>query len=204
MLPDLFQPTLFDPPEPAGSRRVALDASSWIELLPGWLERPAELFARLRGAAPWEQRERMMYDREVTEPRLTAEFAELGAAPPELRSAAERLSTQYGVRYDGLWLNFYRDGRDSTAWHGDRISLRRECTVPVLTLGATRRFLIKPSDGGSSLALWPASGDLVVMGGRCQRDYVHSVPKSTSAVGPRISVNFQSSEQAGPRPPLRA
>ena len=134
MLSDLFQPTLFDPPEPAGSRRVALDASSWIELLPGWLERPAELFARLRDAAPWEQRERMMYDREVTEPRLTAEFAELGAAPPELRSAAERLSTQYGVRYDGLWLNFYRDHR------GNLIAILSHCkdSIPIKRLSRHR------------------------------------------------------------------
>ena len=89
------------------------------------------------------------------------------------------------------------DGQDSTAWHGDRISCRREsCTVPVLTLGATRRFLIKPRTSGASLALRPAAGDLIVMGGRCQHDWVHAVPKAADVLGARISINFQSSEQS--------
>jgi alkylated DNA repair dioxygenase AlkB len=181
---------------------VTLDPASWLELVPGWLAEPAALFDHLLDALPWAQRERRMYERMVTEPRLTAEIRDLAQAPDALRAAADRLTTQYGVRYDSLWLNLYRDGNDSTAWHGDRISCRRdECTVPVLTLGATRRFLIKPRAGGASRALWPESGDLVVMGGRCQRDWVHSVPKAPGLPDARISVNFQSSEQA--RPPAR-
>jgi alkylated DNA repair dioxygenase AlkB len=196
------QPNLFAQPDEAAPRRVALDAASWLELVPAWLEEPAALFARLRDAAPWRQRERRMYERMVIEPRLTAELHDLSQAPAELRAAADRLYTQYGVIYDSLWLNLYRDGRDSTAWHGDRISCRRDvCTVPVLTLGATRRFLIKPRAGGTSRAFWPESGDLLVMGGRCQRDWVHALPKAPGIAGARISVNFQSSEQA--RPPSR-
>jgi alkylated DNA repair dioxygenase AlkB len=202
MLNDARQPSLFAAPAGPARRRVALDSTSWIELVPGWLAEPEALFACLLDAVAWAQRERRMYERMVTEPRLTAELRDLGQAPETLRAAADRLSTQYGVRYDSLWLNLYRDGNDSTAWHGDRISCRREeCTVPVLTLGATRRFLIKPRAGGASRALWPESGDLVVMGGRCQRDWVHALPKAPETPGARISVNFQSSEQA--RPPAR-
>ena len=138
-----------------------------------------------------------MFENMVVEPRLTAEIRDLSRAPHEcLRECAERLSSHYGVRYDSLWLNLYRDGRDSTAWHGDRISCRRaECIVPELTLGASRRFLIKPRAGGASHSFRPAAGDLLVMGGRCQRDWVHSVPKAADVAGARISVNFQSSEQ---------
>jgi alkylated DNA repair dioxygenase AlkB len=99
--------------------------------------------------------------------------------------------------YDSLWLNFYRNGQDSTGWHRDRFSCRRpECIVPVLTLGAQRRFLIKPRAGGASIAFKPGSGDLVVMGGRSQEDWVHSVPKDPGITEPRISINFQSSVQA--------
>ncbi|HTO08364.1 MAG TPA: alpha-ketoglutarate-dependent dioxygenase AlkB [Myxococcota bacterium] len=199
MLDEARQPSLFGTLDAPASPRVALDATSWLELLPGWLAEPAALFECLRTSARWEQRDRRMYERTVTEPRLTAELRDLRQAPAALRAAAERLSTQYGVRYDQLWLNFYRHGHDSTAWHGDRISVRREeCIVPVLTLGATRRFLIKPRTGGASRAFWPESGDLVVMGGRCQSDWVHSVPKAPQVRGARISVNFQSSEQARP------
>jgi alkylated DNA repair dioxygenase AlkB len=179
-------------------RRVQLDARSWIELIPGWLVGADALFACLLDTLPWEQRTRPMFERVVLEPRLTAEIRSLADAPhPALRHAADALSTRYGVRYDHLWVNLYRDGRDSTAWHRDRFSCRREqCIVPVLTLGATRRFSIKPRAGGASHGFRPAAGDLIVMGGWCQRDWVHAVPKAVDVLGARISINFQSSEQA--------
>jgi alkylated DNA repair dioxygenase AlkB len=194
-----MQPALFSSDSPP--RRIALDERSWVEHVPGWLAGAEALFAHLLECAPWRQRERRMFERWLLEPRLTAEIRDLSSARhPSLRDAADALSSRYGVRYDSLWLNLYRDGRDSTAWHGDRISCRREeCVVPVLTLGATRRFLLKPRRGGSSLALRPAAGDLIVMGGRCQRDWVHAVPKTPDPVDARISINFQSSEQARPR-----
>lgn len=88
-------------------------------------------------------------------------------------------------------MNLYRTHRDSTGWHGDLIGKVQDVsTVPVLSLGATRRFLIKPAAGGRSVSLTLASGDLVVMGGRAQRDWRHCVPKQTTPAGPRISVNF--------------
>jgi len=139
-----------------------------------------------------------MVNRMVTEPRLTAEYTNLAEAPdPMLRTAAAALSEHYGVPYDGLWINFYRDHRDSTGWHGDWPTCKREvCTVPVLSLGARRRFLLKPRQGGRSIALTPAGGDLIVMGGRCQRDWRHCVPKQTAPACARISVNFSSRLQA--------
>lgn len=201
----MWQPGLFDVQLDAPDlsavrpdRRRWLDASSWIDVIPEWLDDPDALFAALLDEAPWEQRERWMYDRMVTEPRLTAELRSLAdASHPALVDAAAALSETYGVRYDHFWLNLYRDGRDSTAWHRDRISCRRpECIVPVLSLGATRRFLLRRKEGGRSVAVEVASGTLVVMGGRTQDDWVHAVPKEAGAIGRRISVNFQSSEQA--------
>jgi len=187
-------------PTTARGRRIELDAASWVECYPGWLAGSDDLFACLLEALPWEQRERPMFEKVVLEPRLTAQIDDLAEVPHRgLRDCAEALSEQYGVRYDHLWLNLYRDGRDSTAWHGDRISCRRQvCIVPVLSLGATRRFLLKPRSGGASVGFRPAAGDLIVMGGRCQKQWVHAVPKAVDVVGARISVNFQSREQAQP------
>jgi alkylated DNA repair dioxygenase AlkB len=187
----------------AGARRVALDATSWVEVVPGWLSGANALFDRLAETVPWKQHYRELFDQTFLEPRLTAEYRDLGLVPhPGLVAAAEALSVRYGVRYDGVWLNLYRDGRDSTGWHRDRFACRGpESVVPVLTLGATRRFQVRPHKGGASVTFRPAAGDLVVMGGRGQRDWVHGVPKTPGPVGARISVNFQSSEQAqaGPR-----
>jgi alkylated DNA repair dioxygenase AlkB len=185
-------------PSFATARRIALDAHSWIELVPDWVHSAAILFERLAKAVPWEQHHRRLFDQLFLEPRLTAQYRDFCDVPHEaLIEAAAALSRRYSVRYDNLWLNFYRDGRDSTGWHRDHFSCRLpECVVPVLTLGATRRFLIKPRGGGRSIVFTPRSGDLIVMGGRCQQDWLHGVPKAPELSEPRISVNFQSSVQA--------
>ena len=182
----------------ATAKRIAIDAQSWVEVVPGWLSGARILFERLAKAVPFRQHDRRLFDMTVVEPRLTAEYRHLRNVPEKtLSDAARALSQHYGVAYDSLWLNFYRDGQDSTGWHRDRFSCRRpDCIVPVLTLGATRRFLIKPRAGGTSIAFKPGSGDLIVMGGRSQEDWVHSVPKDPGIAEPRMSINFQSSEQA--------
>jgi alkylated DNA repair dioxygenase AlkB len=173
------------------ARRIELDAHSWIEHVPGWLDADRELFEELTRTADWEQRERWMYNRRLAEPRLTAEYQDVSQAPQQLRAVTATLSARCGVDYRFIWLNQYRDHRDSTSWHGDPIGKRQETsTVPVLSLGATRRFLIKPAQGGKSLSFTVASGDLIVMGGRAQRDWRHSVPKQQTPAGPRISINF--------------
>lgn len=181
----------------ATAKRVALDAHSWVEIVPGWISGADTVFDRLRTAVPWKQHHRRLFERLFLEPRLTAEYRNLRDAPAQIVDMAAALSSRYGVAYDSIWLNLYRSGHDSTGWHRDRFSCRRPvCVVPVLTLGATRRFLLKPRQGGSSIAFAPRSGDLIVMGGRCQEDWVHGVPKSPATPGPRISINFQSSAQA--------
>jgi alkylated DNA repair dioxygenase AlkB len=182
----------------ATARRIALDAHSWIELVPDWVDGAGVLFESLARAVLWQQHYRHLFDQRFLEPRLTAQYRDLCEAPHEaLMDAAVALSRRYSVSYDSLWLNFYRDGRDSTGWHRDHFSCRLpECVVPVLTLGAARRFLIKPRSGGRSIAFTPRSGDLIAMGGRCQQDWLHGLPKAPQIREPRISVNFQSSAQA--------
>jgi alkylated DNA repair dioxygenase AlkB len=179
-------------------QRTALDETSWVDVGSDWLSGSDVLFDQLARGVPWEQHYRTMYGKQFIEPRLTAEYRDLRHAPhPPLVAAAVALSSQYGVEDDSIWLNFYRDGGDSTGWHRDYESCKRpECIVPVLTLGTARRFLIKPRHGGQFVGFTPRSGDLVVMGGRCQEDWVHGVPKVRGSSGARISVNFQSSAQA--------
>jgi alkylated DNA repair dioxygenase AlkB len=180
------------------AKRMALDVHSWVELVPNWMTGARSLHEHLATTVSWSQRDRRLFDQTFQEPRETAEYRNLDDVPESrLLQAAGALSQHYGVVYDSLWLNLYRNGQDSTGWHRDRFSCRRpDCIVPVLTLGATRRFLIKPRTGGASIALKPRSGDLIVMGGRSQEDWLHSVPKEPGIAEPRISINFQSSAQA--------
>jgi alkylated DNA repair dioxygenase AlkB len=199
------QQDLFDSPHDlaidrsfSACQRTALDADSWVEVVPGWVSGSIEVFRCLAERVPWKQHYRQLFEQRFLEPRLTAEYREIRDLPhPALARMIDALSARYGVVYDSLWMNFYRDGRDSTGWHRDRFSCRRPlCIVPVVSFGATRRFLLKPRAGGSSIGFTPRGGDLIVMGGRCQEDWVHAVPKSPGQLAARISINFQSSAQA--------
>ena len=175
-------------------QRIWLDSSSWVDHAPAWLSGSDELFAELVATVPWAQRSRRMYDRYVEEPRLTASWkagvdGDLG--PPVLESARQALSRRYGLVFDAVGLNLYRDGRDSVAWHRDRIP--KEIPDPIvglLSLGEPRRFRLRPYGGGRSWSCLLGGGDLLVTGGRTQRDWEHSVPK-VAAAGPRISVAFR-------------
>ena len=188
----------------AAARRTSLTAGAWVDHLPGWLSGGPEgadgLFERLSSEVPWRAERRQMYDREVDVPRLLCFYGEDSPLPdPLLTEARTRLSGHYapalgeGFRTAGLCL--YRDGSDSVAYHGDRIGRGRsaDTMVAILSLGETRRLMLRPESGipGSTHAFALGHGDLVVMGGSCQRTWQHAIPKSSTPCGPRISVQFR-------------
>ena len=171
------------------ARRRFLGDGAWVDLVPGALSGAEALFDEILAAAPWAAHERPMYDRIVREPRLTTR--RWPDPPPLVADMAERLTHHYGCDLGVVSANLYRDGGDSVAWHGDRVGrVRAETVVAILSLGAPRRFLLRPKGGGSSVRYVPAAGDLLVMGGTCQRTWEHTVPKCASS-GPRISVMFR-------------
>jgi alkylated DNA repair dioxygenase AlkB len=198
--PDLaWQPSLLDGGTVgfdeafAGTRRRELDHGAWVDHQPGWCHGADELFARLLAETPWRGRTVHMYDRVVAEPRLTHRWV-LGEDPPppdDLCRMARVLSDRYGVRFSQVGVNLYRDGNDSVAWHGDRVARELpEAVVALVSLGTVRPFRLRPKGGGPSVLYRPGPGDLLVMGGSCQRTWQHAVPKSRGA-GPRISVQFR-------------
>jgi alkylated DNA repair dioxygenase AlkB len=179
-------------------RRTALDRGAWVDLCPGWLAGSGVVFSRLLETVPWRAEKRHMYDRVVDVPRLLCFCGEDAPLPdPVLIEVLRKLNEHYGAelgepfRTAGLCL--YRDGRDSVAWHGDTTgrSSREDTMVAILSLGAPRAFLLRPRGGGKSLRYEIGHGDLLVMGGSCQRTWEHAVPKTAQAVGPRISVQFR-------------
>jgi alkylated DNA repair dioxygenase AlkB len=174
-----------------------LDEHSSITQVPGLLTGHHQLLAELATLNVWEQRQRWMYNRLVDEPRLTGEYVELSIAPALLVELAAALGERLGVPYDRIWMNWYRDHNDGTGWHADRPAHKAPTAiVPVLSLGAPRRFLVRPAGGGSSVVFTPAGGDLIIMRGRCQRDWQHCVPKQKNAAGARMSLNFSSVTQS--------
>jgi alkylated DNA repair dioxygenase AlkB len=139
-----------------------------------------------------------MYDRVVDVPRLLCFYGEGEALPdPVLALARDTLGDHYrrelGEPFTTAGLCLYRDGRDSVAWHGDRFGRGRteDTMVAILSLGAPRTLALRPSKGGVARRHEVGHGDLLVMGGSCQRTWEHSVPKTSRPVGPRISVQFR-------------
>ncbi|MDO0917650.1 alpha-ketoglutarate-dependent dioxygenase AlkB [Streptomyces sp. DT2A-34] len=183
----------------AGIRRTQLALGAWIDVRPGWLSGAGALFEQLATEVPWRAERRTMYDHVVDVPRLLAFYGADDALPhPVLAQARDALSAHYadelGEPFTTAGLCYYRDGRDSVAWHGDRIGrgAREDTMVAILSLGAPRDLLLRPRRGGSGTVRRPLGhGDLIVMGGSCQRTWEHSIPKTTRAAGPRISVQFR-------------
>jgi alkylated DNA repair dioxygenase AlkB len=174
-------------------RRIELDASSWVDHLPRWLDGSDTVFADLLTVVPWYQRTVPMYDRMVKEPRLVWWWTEAdGPAPlPILDQLRRALRRHYDHPFDSVGCNYYRTGADSVAWHGDRMRLVQvDPLVAIVSVGAPRPFLLRPRGGGRSRSFLLGHGDLLVMGGAAQHDWEHSVPK-VAAAGPRISITYR-------------
>jgi alkylated DNA repair dioxygenase AlkB len=187
-------------PGPLGSslRRTILGDGAWIDVRPGWMTGAGELFDRLLRRVPWRAERRPMYDRVVDVPRLLSFYAEGQSLPdPALDAARQALSQHYqrelGEPFRTAGLCLYRDGRDSVAWHGDMIGrgATTDTMVAIVSLGTPRALLLRPRGGGQALRHELGHGDLIVMGGSCQRTWQHAVPKTAKATGPRISVQFR-------------
>jgi alkylated DNA repair dioxygenase AlkB len=199
-----LQGSLFDHAE-----RRDLGSGAWVEVRSGWLTEADGLFEELHDGIPWRAERRQMYERVLEVPRLVSfhNLVDEPAPHPRLKQMRRRLNDTYGAElgepFTTAGLCLYRDGNDSVAWHGDKIgrSSTEDTMIAIVSLGATRVFALRPKDGGKSpepegrrhrtLRLGHRHGDLVVMGGSCQRTWEHSIPKTTRPVGPRISIQFR-------------
>lgn len=202
----MLQGSLFDQTTEVGLRplgslsRTVLSRGAWIDVLPGWLTGAAALFDRLVSEVPWRAERRQMYDRVVDVPRLLSFYEEGEELPdPVLVSAQSALSSWYaeelGEPFRTAGLCYYRDGRDSVAWHGDTIGRgsTEDTMVAIVSIGEPRPLLLRPRRGGEVIRHSLGHGDLFVMGGSCQRTWEHAVPKTTGYSGPRISIQFRPS-----------
>jgi alkylated DNA repair dioxygenase AlkB len=181
----------------AGARHIALDAHGWVDHVSGWVRGADVLFEEIVERAPWQHKTVHMYDRMVDEPRLTAWYGNApgdDGGPVILGEMAAALSTRYDRAFDGIGAALYRDGRDSVAWHRDRIDPALvEPVVAIVSLGSARTLRMRSCERrGATRPFTLLPGDLFVMGGATQRTWEHSVPK-VSGAGARLSVQFRHS-----------
>lgn len=187
-----------------GPHRHHLADGAWVDVQPGWITGADHIFLHLRDKVPWQAERRWMFDREVDTPRLLR-FYDAAEPLPHLllRECREQLSQWYrdelGEPFTTAGMCLYRDGRDSVAWHGDRVGRSRtqDTMVAIVSLGAPRPLLLRPASAEAkaahtgSLTFVVGHGDLLVMGGSAQRTWEHAVPKVSGATGSRISVQFR-------------
>ena len=186
-------------PGPLRPERVELTLGAWVDVCRGWMRGADALFDHLADVVPWHAERRQMYERMVDVPRLLSFYDEDAALPhPALTRARAALDARYatelGEPFRTAGLCYYRDGRDSVAWHGDRIGRGQteDTMVAIISVGAPRALLLRPRFGsGDTLRYELGHGDLIVMGGSCQRTWDHAVPKTAKPAGPRISIQFR-------------
>jgi alkylated DNA repair dioxygenase AlkB len=201
-----YQPSIFDLMaagvefEPlAAVTRHQLTAGAWVDVLRGWVHASDEVFDTLLTSVDWRAERRPMYDGVVDVPRLLRWYPAGEQLPhPALTEAKSRLNAHYagelGDEFATAGMCLYRDGRDSVAWHGDTIgrSATFDTMVAIVSFGSPRNLALRPRAGGHETLRFPLGhGDLIVMGGSCQRTWEHAIPKTARPVGPRISVQFR-------------
>jgi alkylated DNA repair dioxygenase AlkB len=201
-----YQPSMLDltesepilGPLAGGLRRHQLSRGAWVDHLPGWVHGSDPVLETLLRDVPWRAERRTMYDAEVDVPRLLCWYSEHRPLPhPVLTAARAALTRHYaaelGEPFVTAGMCLYRSGRDSVAWHGDTQgrSAHTDTMVAIVSFGSPRPLLLRPRGGGASLRFPLGHGDLVVMGGSCQRTWEHAIPKTSRPVGPRVSVQFR-------------
>lgn len=188
----------------AGLERRTLSEGAWVDYQSGWVTGHREVFEALVANTQWHETTREMYERTVDVPRLIAALPADGPGHPLIERMRTALDRRYQQTFERTGLAFYRHGQDSVAWHGDYIARELpEAVVATVSFGEPRRFLLRPKSGGPSIAYRLGWGDLIVMGGTCQRTYQHAIPKVAHA-GQRLVVMFRPVWPAPPgayRPP---
>jgi alkylated DNA repair dioxygenase AlkB len=179
-------------------RRTHLSHGAWVDVRRDWINGADTLFEELVVRVAWRAERRQMYERVVDVPRLLCFYDERATLPhPALDAAKDALDAHYGEElgepFATAGLCLYRDGQDSVAWHGDTIGrgATDDTMVAIVSVGTPRALLLRPRGGGEPLRFEVGHGDLIVMGGSCQRTWEHAIPKTARPTGPRISVQFR-------------
>ena len=196
--------------EQAAFERIALDEHAWVDVARGWIRRPDEIYDHLHNTVAWQTSRLFRYDHHVEERRLGSAWQRDSGRPlphPALAEATRALQNRYRVQFPGFGMILYRDGKDGQAFHRDTdMRWLDDTIIGILSFGAPRPWLLRPRSAkhddrpgkGATHDLAPGPGDLLVMGGRAQADWEHSVPYLPSqVVAPRISIQWRHAKKQG-------
>lgn len=175
--------------------------------MPNYLprHRTDELLQVLWQDLHWQQWSIGLFGRKILQPRLTAwasdngvtyRYSGLALEPqpwhPQLRILQTQLTADSGASFNSVLANAYRTGQDSMGWHSDNepeLGLRP--VIASISLGATRRFLIRRGKSGPSKKVELEDGSLLLMQGDSQHIWQHCIPKTKKPVDLRINLTFR-------------
>ncbi|UAY53205.1 alpha-ketoglutarate-dependent dioxygenase AlkB family protein [Ferruginibacter albus] len=146
----------------------------------------------------WSQNKRVMYDKIVNDPRLTAWFGKKGFGwTVELLAIKDKVEVACGFRFDSVLLNYYRDGNDSVSWHSDKKS-KSGVNHPIasVSFGETRPFWIrhKYKKDLKPMSIPLTHGSFLLMAGEMQDFWEHHIPKTSKIIAPRLNLTFRTTE----------
>ncbi len=176
-----------------------------------WLERaflsPAEARAwldRLQTALPWRQEQIQLYGRTHPVPRLSCWLGDAGVPYTysgirhdptpwgPVQPLLDRIQAHTGARFNSALANLYRDGADTVGWHADDERELGRCPIIVsLSLGETRRFVLRHKETRDKVEVELTSGSLLWMGGTTQHAWEHTVPRTKRPKAPRVNLTFR-------------
>lgn len=203
----MIQARLFEAPQIDEAPRIIVDHDGVVTYDPYFIDPWAadQLFAVLRSETPWVQEHLKMYGRRIPFPRLTAWYGDPGAMyeysgvrneplpwTSALRDFRDKLRVAVGVKFNSVLLNLYRTGKDSLSWHADdEPELGREPVIASVSLGVTRRFMLKHATTGQIVEVPLQHGSLLLMTGSTQANWKHQVPKEGKITEQRINLTFR-------------
>lgn len=192
----------------AAARRIELGDGAWVDLVEGFVRDAATTFDTMHQGTPWAQSEVLRYDRYVPEKRLMAGLR--ADSVPVLRQTDLHLNATYRKPFEGVAAILYRTGDDFQGLHSDReMRWLDDTLIAIVVLGQRRPFVLRPrapladvvervpaGSGPDDMVLLPGEGDLLVMGGTCQRTWLHGVPAADTP-NPRISLTWRWTSRRG-------
>ena len=192
----------------AAVETTALDEHSWVHLVRGFVPDAAAALDRVRSTTPWQQQEVLRYEAYVPERRLSSGLR--ADSDPLLRQIDLHLTATHRQRFTGVAAILYRDGEDFQGLHSDReMRWLDDTLIAIVVLGQRRPFVIRrrapmrevvervpAGTAPDDLVFTPGEGDLLVMGGACQRDWLHGIPRADTA-NPRISLTWRWTSRRG-------
>lgn len=178
-----------------------------VFLLKDWLNKneAALLYRELIENLNWSQDVAYIAGRKVNLPRLTFWSGQAGLVykysgitnisrgwHPALKELAERISHETGEVFNSVLCNYYRTGKDYIGWHSDNErELGDNPMIATVSLGESRRFLLKNKESGVKKEALLEEGSLLLMQGELQKNWLHSIAKTEKNIQGRISLTFR-------------